>query len=139
MDFVAVAIVFAIVFGHSSNKSRHLIGLNCGLLCFENSSQTTKILHNLRAELKGKCVIISTNNVYEGNIGNLRPRKYYETSQTECLVANLNIFKTTQAICIQRYRSVEKKNTRFCMQFLVRYTFIFGFHEANFDQENGQF
>ena len=46
MNLVAVAFVLAIVLGHPSNKqkSRLLIGLNCILFCFNNSSQITKLL-----------------------------------------------------------------------------------------------
>ena len=42
MNFVAVAIVSAIVLGHPLNKSRLLIGLNRILLCLNDSSQITK-------------------------------------------------------------------------------------------------
>ena len=43
MNFVAVAIVSAIVLGHPFNKkSRLLIGINCILLCLNNSSQIAK-------------------------------------------------------------------------------------------------
>ena len=43
MDFVAVAIVSAIVLGYPvQQKSRILIGLNCILLCLNNSSQIAK-------------------------------------------------------------------------------------------------
>ena len=43
MDFVAVAIVSAIVLGHPvQQKSRILIGLNYILLCLNNSSQIAK-------------------------------------------------------------------------------------------------
>ena len=43
MDFVAVAIVSAIVLGHPvQQKSRILIGLNCILLCLNKSSQIAK-------------------------------------------------------------------------------------------------
>ena len=43
MDFVAVAIVSAIVLGHSvQQKGGILIGLNCVLLCLNNSSQIAK-------------------------------------------------------------------------------------------------
>ena len=41
MNFVAVAIVSAIVL-----KSRVLIGLNCVLLCLNDSSQITKEMEN---------------------------------------------------------------------------------------------
>ena len=42
MNLLAVAIVLAIVLGHpSKQKSRLLIGLNCILFCFNNSSQVT--------------------------------------------------------------------------------------------------
>ena len=44
MNFVAVAVVSAIVFGHPFNKSHVLIGLNCILLCLNNSSQIAKFL-----------------------------------------------------------------------------------------------
>ena len=43
VNFLAVTIVFAFVLAHSFNKNRYLIGLNCILLCFGNTSQTTKI------------------------------------------------------------------------------------------------
>ena len=43
MDFVAVAIVSAVVLGHPVlQKSRLLIGLNRILLCLNHSSQITK-------------------------------------------------------------------------------------------------
>ena len=43
MDFVAVAIVSAIVLGHPvKQKSRLLIGVNCILLCLNNSNQIAK-------------------------------------------------------------------------------------------------
>ena len=47
MNFVAVAIVSAIVLGHPFNKSRLLIGLNCILLCLNNSSQITESKNGL--------------------------------------------------------------------------------------------
>ena len=48
MDFVPVAIASAIVLGHPvQQKSRILIGLNCILLCLNNSSQITKMLQFL--------------------------------------------------------------------------------------------
>ena len=53
MDFVAVAIVSAIVLGHSvQQKRRILIGLNCILLCLNNSSQIAKINLNQRNTAK---------------------------------------------------------------------------------------
>ena len=42
MNFVAVAIVSATVFGHPFNKSHLLIGLNCILYYLNNISQITK-------------------------------------------------------------------------------------------------
>ena len=46
MDFVAIAIVSAIVLGHPvQQKSCILIGLNCILLCLNNSSQIAKLAH----------------------------------------------------------------------------------------------
>ena len=43
MDFVAVAIVSAIVLGHPFNKRVvFLIGLNCILFCLNNNSQIVK-------------------------------------------------------------------------------------------------
>ena len=46
MDFVAVAIVSAVVLGHPvQQKSRILIGINCILLCLNNSSQIAKKLY----------------------------------------------------------------------------------------------
>ena len=47
MDFVAVAIVSAIVLGHPLQKSRVLIGLNCILLFLNNSSQIAKYFQDL--------------------------------------------------------------------------------------------
>ena len=44
MNFVAVAIVPAVVLGHPFNKRVvFLIGLNCILLCLNNNSQIAKI------------------------------------------------------------------------------------------------
>ena len=43
MNFVAVAIVSAIVLGHPFKQKSHLfIGLNCILLCLNDSSQIAK-------------------------------------------------------------------------------------------------
>ena len=42
MNFVAVAIVLTIVLGNFFNKSRHLIGFNFILLCYENNRQITQ-------------------------------------------------------------------------------------------------
>ena len=51
MNFVAVAIVSAIVLGHPFNKkSCLLIGLNCILLCLNNSSQIAKNWYEWEAE-----------------------------------------------------------------------------------------
>ena len=57
MNFVVVAIVSAIVLGHPFNKSRPLIGINCILLCLNNSSQIAKKGgFSLMAEITGSHV-----------------------------------------------------------------------------------
>ena len=57
MNFVAVAIVSAIVLGHLFNKSL-LIGLNCILLCSNSSNQISKYLKmQFLAMLFDKCAI----------------------------------------------------------------------------------
>ena len=58
MNFVAVAIVSAIVFGQPvQQKSRLLIGLNCILLCLNNISQ---IMHNYNVHALLRIVLYCT-------------------------------------------------------------------------------
>ena len=82
MNFVAVAIVSAISWPPVQQKSRLLIGLNCILLCLNNSSQIAK---------KALCYYEENNDVWLAMLGSFaRPLHIHRTKEIKNTVNQSN-------------------------------------------------